>query len=388
MRFAAASQHILINWQISIRRYPAQRTEPGERDTVNTYHIAVYPGDGIGPEVTVQAVRVLEAAQARSGTFILQFSHLPWGAGYYSRHGHPAPVDFLETLRAFDAILLGALGDPARVPDHVTLAPLIQIRQTFEQYANVRPARLYPGLRSVLVGKGSPDIDLVVLRENSEGEYVDAGGRFHGGKPEEFALQTAVHTRRGIARILRFGFEMALERRRHLTMITKSNAQKYGFVLWDEVLDAVAQDYPAVAVDKQHVDAAAMNFIRRPETFDVVVASNLFGDILSEIGGYIGGGLGLAPSANLNPERNYPSMFEPVHGSAPDIAGRGIANPVGSILSAAMMLEWLGEAEAAAQVRQAVEQALAQGAHTADLGGTLSTAEMGERIMAALGSGG
>jgi tartrate dehydrogenase/decarboxylase/D-malate dehydrogenase len=294
------------------------------------------------------------------------------------------PPDFLDVLRPFDAILFGALGDPARIPDHLTLEPLIAIRQAFDQYACVRPCKLYPGVRAPLAGKGPADVDLVVLRENSEGEYVDSGGRFRRGRPDEMALQTSIHTRRGIERILRFGFELALTRRRQLTMATKSNAQKYGFVLWDEVLADVRGDYPSVTVDKQHVDAAAMNLVRAPERFDVLVASNLFGDILSEIGGGIVGGLGLAPSANINPERVYPSMFEPTHGSAPDIVGQGIANPVAAIMSGAMMLEWLGLDAAGGAVRGAVERALAQGAATRDMGGTLRTEEMTARIVAGL----
>jgi tartrate dehydrogenase/decarboxylase/D-malate dehydrogenase len=352
---------------------------------MKSYQIAVFPGDGIGPEVLDQAIRVIESVQRQAGGFELQMTHLPWGAQYWVETGHLVPPDFLDLLRGFDAILFGAIGDPARVPDHITLEPLIQIRQAFDQYACVRPARLLPGIRCPLAGKKPSDVDLIVLRENSEGEYVNNGGRFRVGKPDEFALQTAIHTRRGIERILRFGFGLALSRRHHLTMVTKSNAQRYGFVLWDEVLEEVRQEYPSVSVDKQHVDAAAMNLVRSPERFDVIVASNLFGDILSEIGGAIGGGLGLAPSANINPEREYPSMFEPVHGSAPDIAGQGIANPVGAILAAAMMLDWLELGEPAAAIRRAVEAALSQGAGTPDLGGELSTAQVTERIIQRLG---
>jgi tartrate dehydrogenase/decarboxylase/D-malate dehydrogenase len=344
------------------------------------YKIATFPGDGIGPEVVDQALRVLKAVQAQLGSFSLQTTHLPWGADYWLKTGNLVPPDFLDILSGYDAILFGAIGDPARVPDHITLEPLIKIRQGFDQYACVRPAQLFPGVPGYL-NKTPADIDLIVLRENSEGEYVNTGGRFKVGSPDEFALQTAIHTRRGIERILRFGFKLALERRQQLTMITKSNAQKYGFVLWDEVLQDTSQDYPSVTVDKQHVDAAAMNLVRHPEWFDVVVASNLFGDILSEIGGIISGGLGLAPSANINPERIYPSMFEPTHGSAPDIVGQGIANPVGAILSAAMMLEWLGLQEAANCVRQAVKATLSQGVGTPDLGGQLSTDQMADRII-------
>ena len=345
------------------------------------YEIGVFPGDGIGPEVVGQAVRVLEALQAQQGGFAMHFTHLPWGGHYWVETGHLVPPDFLDVLSGFDAILFGAIGDPSLVPDHITLEPLIKIRQSFDQYACVRPSRLYPGVRCPLADKGPADVDLVVLRENSEGEYVNSGGRFKVGRADEFALQTAIHTRRGIERILRFGFELALSRRQHLTMITKSNAQKYGFVLWDEILGEMGEQYPSVQVDKQHVDAAAMNMVRSPEWFDVMVASNLFGDVLSEIGGAIGGGLGLAPSANINPERAYPSMFEPTHGSAPDIVGLGIANPVGAILSAAMMLEWLALDEAAAALRQAVEATLSQGVGTPDVGGQMRTEEMADLII-------
>jgi tartrate dehydrogenase/decarboxylase/D-malate dehydrogenase len=266
---------------------------------MKTFNIAVYPGDGIGQEVTREAVRVLEAVAAQTKAFTVKLTTFPWGLAYWKEHGKVVPDDFLNVLRPFDAILLGAVGWPDLIPDHVTLAPLVKIRQAFEQYACLRPVRLYPGVRSVLTDKGPADIDFIVLRENSEGEYVDSGSRFHVGQPDEFALQTAIHTRRGVERILRFGFDLALTRRNKLTMITKSNAQRYAYGLWDELLLEVCQDYPQVTCDKQHADAAAMNFVRRPETFDVVVASNLFGDILTDLGGIIGGGLGLAPSENI-----------------------------------------------------------------------------------------
>ena len=348
---------------------------------MKSFRIAVYPGDGIGVEVTREAVRVLQATQSRQGDFALELTEFPWGFRYWQQHGRVVPEDFLDVLRPFDAILLGACGWPAELPDHVTLAPLVQIRQSFDQYACVRPARLYPGLTSVLAGKGPADIDLVVIRENSEGEYVDNGGRIRRGTPDEFAVQTAIHTRRGIERILRFGFQMALKRRKRLTMITKSNAQRYAYVLWDETLEQIAPEYAGVTVDKQHADAAAMNFVRRPESFDVVVASNLFGDILTDLGGTIAGGLGLAPSTNTNPERVFPSMFEPVHGSAPDIAGQGIANPIAAILCATMMLDWLELPRAALAIRTAVEKTLLAGHSTPDLGGRLTTTEMADRVI-------
>jgi tartrate dehydrogenase/decarboxylase/D-malate dehydrogenase len=348
---------------------------------MNTYQIALYPGDGIGAEVIEQAVRVLEAVLVPSGTTVLEMTSLPWGFHYWAETGRVVPDDFLDILRPFDAILLGAVGWPERIPDHITLDPLKRIRQTFDQYACVRPARLSPGVRCPLAGKRPDDIDLLVIRENSEGEYVDSGGRFKVGQPEEFALQTAIHTRRGISRVLRFGFERARTRRRHLTMITKSNAQRYGYVLWDEILEELRGEYPDVSAERQHADAALMNLVRCPEKFDVIVASNLFGDLLTDLSSLIAGGLGLAPSANINPERHYPSMFEPVHGSAPDIAGRGIANPVAAILSAAMMLEWLEFAEPAGRIRRAVEMTISQGAGTPDLGGMLSTRLLTDRIL-------
>ena len=346
----------------------------------NTYRIALYPGDGIGPEVTTEAVRLLE----QLGGVQFQWQEFPWGFEYWQQNGKVVADDYLEVLAGFDAIFLGAVGWPAELPDHITLAPLVRIRQAFDQYACVRPARLYPGLKSVLAEKGSDEIDLVVIRENSEGEYIDNGGRFKQGDPEEVAVQTALHTRKGVERILRFSFEMARTRRGTMTMITKSNAQRYSYVMWDDIWEEIRGEYEDVETSKQHCDAAVMNFVRQPESFDVVVASNLFGDLLTDLGGILSGGLGLAPSCNLNPDGDFPSMFEPVHGSAPDIAGQGIANPVASVLSAAMMLDHLDETEAAGQLRRAVEKTLASGQGTPDLGGDLSTSQMGDLLIANL----
>jgi tartrate dehydrogenase/decarboxylase/D-malate dehydrogenase len=346
---------------------------------MSVLRVALYPGDGIGPEVIDQAVRVLEHVQAAVGGFSLEFTRFDWGSEHYREHGVAVPEDFLEVLTSFDAILHGAVGDPVNVPDHETLAPLLCIRQGFDQYACVRPCRLFPGVHGTLAKGG--DIDLVVVRENSEGEYAPCGGRLRRDTPEEVAIQSAVHTRRGVERILRFGFRLAQRRRKRLTMITKSNALAFGMVLWDEVLSSMAAEYADVEVDKQHADAAAMNLVRQPERFDVIVASNLFGDILSDLAAVVTGGLGLAPSANLNPERSYPSLFEPVHGSAPDIAGRGVANPIGAILSAAMMLEWLELNDAARLIRGGVERALSAGALTVDLGGELGTVQATDRIL-------
>lgn len=347
---------------------------------MSIYRIAVYPGDGIGPDVTAEALRVLQRVEELDAGIRFEFTAFDWGVRHWEDTGQVVPGDFLEVLKPFDAILLGAVGWPDRIPDHITLAPLVQIRQAFDQYACVRPSRLYPGVRSVLADKGPGDIDFVVIRENSEGEYVNNGGRLRRGQPDEVAIQTAVHSRHGVERILRFGFAMARRRRSKLTMITKSNAQQYAYVLWDEILEELAAEFSDVESEKQHCDAASMNLVRRPESFDVIVASNLFGDLLTDLGGVIGGGLGLAASTNTNPQRTYPSMFEPVHGSAPDIAGQGIANPVAAVLSAAMMLDHLDQQAAAARIRQAVERTLAAGDHTPDLGGTLTTRQAGEAI--------
>ena len=350
------------------------------------HRICVYPGDGIGPEVTREAVRVLEAIAPLEKGLAWKFESVEWGVERWRRTGKPVPDDFLEFLRPFDAILLGAVGWPAEMPDHLSLAPLVQIRQAFDQYACVRPAKLYPGVRSYLADKGPQHIDFVVLRENSEGEYVDNGGRMKRGTEGELAVQTAVHTRRGIERILRYGFELARKRRRKLTMATKSNAQRYAYVLWDDILAELAPQYADVASERQHCDALVMNLVRWPERFDVVVASNLFGDLLTDLGGVLAGGLGLAPSTNTNPEKKFPSMFEPVHGSAPDIAGRGIANPIAAILSAAMLCDHLDLPTAAVAIRTAVEQTLAAGHKTADLGGKLTTSQMGDAVVEEIGN--
>jgi len=338
------------------------------------HRIALYPGDGIGTDVVDAAVTVLDAVASRVGGFALVYERFDWGVAHYDRHGRVAPENILEILRGFDAIFLGAVGWPPRLPDHVTLAPLIRLRQAFDLYACVRPARTFPGVPGPF--RRDDPIDLVVVRENSEGEYVDNGGVLAASTPHEVAVQTAIHTRRGVERILRFSFDLARTRRRRLTMITKSNAQRFAYVLWDKVLAELAPEFGDVTIDKLHVDAATLELVRRPHTFDVVVGSNLFGDILSDLTGGITGSLGLNPSANLNPERRFPSLFEPVHGSAPDIAGKGIANPVGAVLSAAMMLDWLGEEPAAAAVRRAVERTLALGHLTPDMGGRLTTSQL------------
>ncbi len=347
---------------------------------MKNYDIALYPGDGIGREVVPEAVKSLDAASAACG-FGLNYSEFDWGCDYYEKKGKVAPDDYLDTLRGFDAIYLGALGDPERLPDHVTLRPLIEIRQSFDQYACLRPAALLPGVVTPLADRQAGEIDILVLRENSEGEYLDVGGFFKRQFEDGVAVQVAMHSRKGIERVLRYGFELAGQRRKRLTMTTKSNALKYGMVFWDDVFEQVKQDYPDIRADKCHVDALAMNFVRWPDKYDVVVASNLFGDILSDLAGAISGGLGLAPSANVNPEKDFPSLFEPVHGSALDIAGKNMANPIAAIRSAAMMLDFLGEREAAILMDRAVESSLESGsAKTADLGGTATTVEVGDDV--------
>ncbi|MBN2450161.1 MAG: tartrate dehydrogenase [Lentisphaeria bacterium] len=346
------------------------------------YRIALYPGDGIGTDVTAEAARVLAGVSRRHGFFV-DTTAVPWGCLWAREHGgHPVPADFLEHLRPFDAIFLGALGMPAMLPDHVTLAPLIRMRQEFRQYVCLRPAVLMPGTESPLADRKPGDVDMVIVRENSEGEYTGAGGCTHAGSPEEISVQVAVHTRRGVERILRYGFELARRRRQCLTMATKSNALNHSMVMWDRILDAVRGDYPDVQAGKVHIDALAMLFVRTPEAFDVVVASNLFGDILSDLAGALVGSLGLAPSANINPDRDCPSLFEPVHGSAPDIAGQGVANPIAAIRSAAMMLDFLGETDAAREIERAVADNLRHGSvRTPDLAGTATTVQVGNDIL-------
>jgi len=351
---------------------------------VQRYRIAVIAGDGIGREVIPAGKAVLEAAVAGSAELV--WTDLPWGSDYYRETGAMMPADGIETLKGFDAIYLGAVGDPPHIPDHVTLWGLmLPIRKALDMHVNVRPIRLLPGVTGPLRDKGPADIDMIFVRENTEGEYAGVGGRIHVGTPYEVALQTAVFSRFNVERVVRYAFELARTRRRHLTSVTKSNAQQYSMVFWDEVVAAVAQDYPDVEVQSLLVDAAAALMVRAPERFDVVVASNLFADILTDLGGALMGSLGLAPSANLTADPALPSLFEPIHGSAPDIAGRGVANPLGAIWAGAMMLEHLGEADAAARVMRAIEATTAEGTTlTPDLGGTASTDQVAERVIAHL----
>ncbi|MEJ5087409.1 tartrate dehydrogenase [Brucella pseudogrignonensis] len=328
---------------------------------MKTYSIALIPGDGIGKSVTDAAWRVIQLA-AKRYDFTLEGTSFPWSCEYYRETGVMMPADGIEMLRKFDAIYLGAVGWPAEVPDSVSLhGLLLSIRKAFVQYANIRPHRLLPGVTGPLRSEG---FDILCIRENTEGEYSGAGGRVHSGTKDEVAVETAIFTRTGVERIIRFGFEQARLRRKKLASVTKSNAQKYSMVFWDEVTKDVAKEYPDVEVSHYHIDAMAARMVMAPESLDVIVASNLFGDILTDLGAAIQGGLGYAASANINPDRTAPSMFEPVHGSAPDIAHLGIANPIAAIWSGAMMLEHLGEHRAAKDVMTAIETATAQGVGT------------------------
>lgn len=342
--------------------------------------IAVIPGDGIGKEVIPEGIRVLDAVAARHGVSF-RWEELPWGCEYHLTHGRMMPEDGLAQIRGHDAIYLGAVGFPG-VPDHVSLwGLLIPIRRGFRQYANVRPVRLMRGVPCPLAGRQPGDIDFVVVRENNEGEYSSIGGRLYEGTEDEMVVQETVFTRRGVDRILKYAFELAASRpRKHLTSATKSNGIAITMPYWDERFRAMGERYPEIRTDQYHIDILTAHFVRNPHWFDVVVGSNLFGDILSDLGPGCTGTIAVAPSANLNPEREFPSMFEPVHGSAPDIYGQGIANPIGAIWAGAMMLEHLGLPEAAAAVLGAVERVLAGGLRTPDMGGKATTTELGKAI--------
>jgi tartrate dehydrogenase/decarboxylase/D-malate dehydrogenase len=348
------------------------------------HRIAVIPGDGIGKEVLPEGMRVLEAAGRRFG-FELAWAQFDWSCESYTKTGRMMPEDGLEQLRAFEAIYLGAVGWPG-VPDHVSLwGLLIPIRRGFHQYVNLRPVRLLRGVRSPLRDRGPADIDMLIVRENNEGEYSEIGGRLYRGAPEELAIQQAVFTRRGCDRIMRYAFERARQRRRHVTSATKSNGIIHSMPYWDERFAAMAAQYADVKTAQYHIDILTAHFVQHPDWFDVVVASNLFGDILSDLGPAIAGSIGIAAGGNINPEKEYPSMFEPVHGSAPDIAGRGIANPVAQIWTGALLLEHLGHADAAAAIVSAIEKVVEEGrAVTRDLGGKASTREAGEAVAALL----
>ena len=348
----------------------------------NKFRIAVLPGDGIGNEVMPHGIKAIETVAKKTGSFSIEWQNFPWGSDFYVKTGQMMPVDALKILSDFDAIYFGAIGMPSIIPDHVTLWEFIlPIRQGFDQYVNYRPTRLLKGMTSPLRDKGPEDINFVVIRENTEGEYSGAGGRTHKNTDQEVAIQTNIFTRYATERVMRYGFELARTRRKKLTSATKSNACQYSMVFWDEVFEALKAEYPDVATEKWHVDALAARFVTRPETLDVVVASNLFGDILSDLGGAIQGSLGLIPSGNLNPEKRYPSLFEPVHGSAPDIMGKGIANPIATIWAGSLMLDFLGEKEGAQLILEAIENVVQHKEDlTPDLGGKATTTALGEAI--------
>jgi tartrate dehydrogenase/decarboxylase/D-malate dehydrogenase len=352
---------------------------------IREYRIASIPADGIGPEVISAGLEVLEAVVAKVGDIKLNVDHYDWGSDWYRKHGEFMPADGMAWLRTADAIYFGAVGDP-NIPDHVSLWGLrLQICQGLDQYANVRPTRILPGVTSPLRNVNEGDLDWVIVRENSEGEYAGQGGRTHRGLPEEVATEVAIFTRRGVERIMRTAFDIARSRpRKHLTVVTKSNAQRHGMVFWDEIAALVSHDYKDVTWDKELVDAMTMRMVLKPRTIDTVVATNLHADILSDLAAALAGSLGIAPTGNIDPERRGPSMFEPIHGSAFDITGKGIANPVASFWTAAMMLEHLGEKPAADLLMKAVEQVCKAGILSPDLGGKATTKEVTAAVVEAV----
>jgi tartrate dehydrogenase/decarboxylase / D-malate dehydrogenase len=352
---------------------------------LNTYKIAAIPADGIGPEVIAAGLQALESLERREGTFRLDVTQFDWGSAYYKANGRMMPDDGIETLKAYDAVFFGAVGAPD-VPDHITLWGLrLPICQGFDQYANVRPTRILPGIVSPLAGVGPGDLDWVIVRENSEGEYSGHGGRAHKGLPEEVGTEVAIFTRVGVTRIMRYAFRLAQSRpRKFLTVVTKSNAQRHGMVMWDEIAAEVASEFPDVTWDKMLVDAMTVRMTLNPRSLDTIVATNLHADILSDLAGALAGSLGVAPTANIDPERRYPSMFEPIHGSAFDITGKGIANPVATFWTAAQMLEHLGEGRAATRLMQAVETVTGDGVMTPDIGGSATTQEVTDAVCEAI----
>lgn len=349
------------------------------------YNIAAIPADGIGTEVIAAGVSVLESLQKKFDNLTFSFEHFDWGSDYYKKNGVMMPADGLEKLKAFDAIYFGAVGAPD-VPDHITLWGLrLPICQGFDQYANVRPTKILPGIQSPLRNVGPGDLDWVIVRENSEGEYSGHGGRAHKGLPEEVGTEVAIFTRIGVTRIMRYAFRLAQSRpRKLLTVVTKSNAQRHGMVMWDEIAAEVAKEFPDVTWDKMLVDAMTVRMTLHPQTLDTIVATNLHADILSDLAGALAGSLGVAPTGNIDPERRFPSMFEPIHGSAFDITGKGIANPIASFWTAAQMLEHLGEPAAAAALMQAVALVSAQGIMTPDVGGKATTVEVTDAVIRAI----
>lgn len=349
------------------------------------YSIAAIPADGIGPEVIDAGLKVLNALQQRLGDVCFNIKNFDWGSDYYKRHGVMMPADGLAQLKPFDAIYFGAVGAPD-VPDHITLWGLrLPICQGFDQYANVRPTRILPGITSPLRDCGEGDLDWVIVRENSEGEYAGHGGRAHRGHPEEVATEVAIFTRVGVTRIMRYAFRLAQARpRKFLTVVTKSNAQRFGMVMWDEIAEEVSHEFPDVTWDKMLVDAMTVRMTLKPASLDTIVATNLHADILSDLAGALAGSLGVAPTGNIDPERRFPSMFEPIHGSAFDITGKGIANPVATFWTAVQMLEHLGEADAAARLMRAMEQVCAAGITTPDIGGTATTQQVTSAVVDAI----
>ncbi len=353
---------------------------------MKTYAIAAIPGDGIGQEVVPAGERVLQALAATEGGFAFDFEHFGWGGDWYRQHGVMMPADGLEALRGKDAILFGSAGDP-KIPDHITLWGLrLKICQGFDQYANVRPTRILPGIDSPLKRCKPEDLNWVIVRENSEGEYAGVGGRAHQGHPIEVATDVSIMTRTGVERIIRYAFKLAQSRpRKQLSVVTKSNAQRHAMVMWDEIAAEVARDFPDVHWDKELVDAMTARMVNKPATLDTIVATNLHADILSDLAAALAGSLGIAPTGNIDPERRYPSMFEPIHGSAFDIMGQGLANPIGTFWSCVMLLEHLGELAAAARLMHAIEAVTAQPAlHTRDLGGQATTADVTQAVCHAL----
>jgi tartrate dehydrogenase/decarboxylase/D-malate dehydrogenase len=349
------------------------------------HRIAAIPADGIGPEVIDAGLQALEALEKREGTFKLDVTSFDWGSDYYKRHGAMMPADGIETLKGFDAIFFGAVGAPD-VPDHTTLWGLrLPICQGFDQYANVRPTKVLPGIASPLAGVGPGDLDWVIVRENSEGEYSGIGGRAHRGLPEEVGTEVSIFTRTGVVRIMRYAFRLAQSRpRKLLTVVTKSNAQRHGMVMWDEIAAEVSREFPDVTWDKMLVDAMTARMTLKPRSLDTIVATNLHADILSDLAGALAGSLGVAPTANIDPERRFPSMFEPIHGSAFDIAGKGIANPVATFWTAAQMLEHLGEDTAATRLMRAIEKVTGEGVLTPDVGGKATTKEVTDAVCEAI----
>jgi tartrate dehydrogenase/decarboxylase / D-malate dehydrogenase len=353
---------------------------------MKTYKIAAIPGDGIGTEVIAAGVQVLQALAKRDGSFTVNVDHFDWGGEYYKTHGRMMPENGRDLIRKHDAILFGSAGHPD-IPDHITLWGLrLAICQPFDQYANVRPTRILPGITSPLRAVSGPELDWVIVRENSEGEYAGVGGRVHQGLPLEVATDVSILTRAGVERIMRFAFKLAQSRpRKRLTVVTKSNAQRHAMVMWDEIANEIAAEFKDVVWDKMLVDAMTMRMVMKPETIDTVVATNLHADVLSDLAAALAGSLGIAPTANLNPERTFPSMFEPIHGSAFDIIGKGIANPIGTFWSSVMLLEHLGEQAASIRLMQAIERVTADKRfHTPDLGGTAKTVEVTAAVIAAI----